>query len=143
MSITEYPGLGHLKEYGPEMAENGLPELNSLHRLGVGVEPGEVKSTTINTDGYDFFKVLEYLGEPIGDMPAFNQGPNILPSIGLPNTGLEGFNRIDRGSGFYGFGDPYGIESFNAMPGEMGTAVGPMAIEGRLHLMQPGGQIIV
>ena len=143
VSIAEYPGIGHLKTYGKEYADQGLPELNQYHRLGLGVQPGNVKSTSIQTDGYDFHKVLEYLGEPTNDLAAFNSGPNILPSLGLPNAGYEGFNRIDRESGFYGFGDPFSLESFNPMPGEIGTAVGPVAMEGRLHIVQPSGHTIV
>ena len=96
-----------------------------------------MKSTSIQTDGYDFHKVLEYLGEPTNDLAAFNNSPNILPSLGLPDTGYEGFNRIHRGSGFYG--TFYSLESFNPMPGEIGTPVGPMAMEGRLYIVQPGG----
>lgn len=145
VSITEYPHVGHLKDTGHEYADLGLGELNGFHRMGLGVEPGIQKTFTIDTSGYDLYKILEHLGPHYGMMEQFGQGPNMLPSLGLPSTGFEGFNNVDRGSNFYGFGDPYNLNTplDQLQPGQKGTIIGPVAMDGQLQLMATGGQVLI
>lgn len=141
VSITEYPQVGHLKDTGKEYVDLGLGELNGFHRLGLGVNPGIVKTMSIDTSGYDFYKVMQHLGPSYQRMEGFNQGPNMLPTMGLPTTGLEGFSNVDRGYNFYGFGDPYGLNAPH-QHGEQTSFLGPMAMNGQLQLMAPGNAVI-
>lgn len=101
VTITEYPGVGHLSQsqpYGQEYADQGLAELNDFHRLGLGVRPGQVKRTEVDTGGYDMAKVMEHLGDTgFNRLESFQKGPNMFQSMGLPPNGMEGFQGIDRG----------------------------------------------